>query len=96
MLRVSIASLIAVPFMATVGFAAPETGDFLGNTIDQVSSSLVAAGYAVDFIGFDHDIIDAELSKGDDSYDIDVDPATGLVTDVEIDIDGDGDADGRD
>jgi hypothetical protein len=86
-------SLALLPFLATAAVAnAPVVGMVVGDNPTDVSKSFEALGYRVLYVGIDGDLIEADLRDSNGTYDVFVDPTTGLVTIVEIDHDYDGDA----
>ena len=93
MTRRFLAGLIALPLMAgTAQALPPQAMQYLGSDLTTIRKNLESLGYQVLSIGEDESGFEAEILDGDEVYDVSVDPAGGIVTNVELDTDDDGDA----
>ena len=104
-----IASIAGIASLGVVGFASAQlmAGDSVGTTDTAVTSALEAAGYQVLEMEVEADEIEALVSLDGALFEIEVDPATGEILEIEAkdedgedededDDDDDEDEDGED
>lgn len=79
----AVAAVTALP----VGAASTDikVGDVLGTSVEDVRSALVSRGYDVTEIEVEDDEIEAEVKQADVAFEIEIDPTTGAVTEIEQD-----------
>jgi hypothetical protein len=93
MIRVLTAALVALPLLAGHASATPpEVMTYLGTDETAIRTALGRAGYEVLSFGQDESGFEAEVTRGEEIYDLSIDPADGMITNVEHDTDVDGDA----
>jgi len=74
-------ALIAVPLVAYAGLS---MGDRVGITDEEIRSSLESQGYVVIEIERESDEIEAEVTLNGVEYEIELDPSTGQVSEIEL------------
>ena len=75
----------ALLVVSTQAQAAVTVGDVVGKTEAEVRTQLEAAGYTVNEIEVERDEIEAEVTLDGVALEIEIDPTSGAVTEVEAD-----------
>lgn len=74
------AVLLSAPLAAWAGLS---TGDSVGKTPDEIRTSLESLGYVVEEIEIEDDEIEAEVTMNGEELEIEIDPATGAIIEIE-------------
>ena len=78
------ATAISLPLMAWADLSA---GDTIGTSEAEIRATLQSLGYVVEEIEFESDEIEAEVTLDGVEYEIEIDPATGLIAEIELEDD---------
>lgn len=76
---------------ALPAYAALQTGEVLGTEATAIRAALEAQGYIVEEIEFEADEIEAEILIDGVEFEVEIDPATGMILEVMADDEDDGD-----
>ena len=83
-----IAALIAgVVVVPAVAFAAVAEGDLVGTSEAEIRKQLTSMGYEVTEIEVEDDEIEADVVLNGQQFEIEINPETGKVTEIEADDD---------
>ena len=74
------AALSSLPIAAWADLSA---GDPLGKTDAEIRASLESLGYMVEEIEIEDDEIEAEVTMNGEAFELEIDPATGQVAEIE-------------
>ena len=75
---------MALPAYAQAGETSHELNDqFLGHSLQDVATALEDKGYAIDATEAEDDELEVEINRDGESFEVEVDLASGLVTEVE-------------
>lgn len=70
---------------ATAAATEVKVGDVLGTSVEDVRAALASRGYTVTEIEREDDEIEAEVKQAGVELEIEIDPATGAITEIEQD-----------
>ncbi len=76
------AGLMLLPAVALAGLA---EGDYVGSTEADITAQLTQQGYEVKEVELEDGEIEAEVVLNGETFEIEVDPKTGKVTEIEQD-----------
>ena len=81
---------MALPAYALAGETSHELDDqFLGHTLQEVATSLEDKGYAIDSTEAEDDELEVEINRDGEYFEVEVNLASGIVTEVESEHDDD-------
>ena len=83
--QTAVLTTIALALSSAVALATVATGDTVGTTEQQIRAQLESKGYTIKAIEIENDEIEAEVALNGKDYEIEIDPKTGQVTEVEED-----------
>lgn len=73
-------SAIALPFIASAGIS---LGDSIGLSDEEILTGLESQGYVIIEIEREDDEVEAEATLNGVEFEIEIDPKTGLITEIE-------------
>lgn len=82
-----IATTAGLLLMPAIAFAEVAQGDMIGTTETEIRAHLTAQGYEVKEVEMEDDEIEIDVSLNGKALEIEIDPQTGKVTEVEDDDD---------
>ncbi len=81
---------MSLPAYALAGETSHELDDqFLGHTLQEVATSLEDKGYTIESTEAEDDELEVEINRDGESLEVEVDLASGTVTEVESEHDDD-------
>ena len=83
--QTAVLTTMALALSSAVALATVATGDTVGTTEQQIRAQLESKGYTIKAIEIENDEIEAEVALNGKDYEIEIDPKTGQVTEVEED-----------
>ncbi len=89
MKRFVLPGLAASTILAAAAWAAPEPGTVVGTDMAEISAALVEMGYEVIEIEFEDGLFEAEAMTPDGLYELEIDPETGAIIEVELEDEDD-------